>query len=56
MHSQEKYRQTIKAENVNHQGSLGLLALGDVGLFLWREKKATYQSQMAKNQREENSI
>lgn len=45
----EKEKNTIE---VPVRGSLGLLALGDKGLVLWRKKKAEHRKEMIKNQKE----
>jgi hypothetical protein len=39
----EKPKQIEKLEAVSERGSLGLLALGAVGLIAWRDKKAQIQ-------------
>lgn len=42
--AEKKLNRTVKSKsgkivNVTAEGSLGLLALGDIGLFLWREQR-----------------
>lgn len=49
--SQVENGQPVKYE-IPPEGSLGLLALGHIGLKLWREKrKEVYQAKIAENQK-----
>lgn len=46
-------KESVNQQNyqVNEKGSLGLLALGDIGIKLWRDAKRTAK-QMRQNEKE----
>ena len=47
-------KQETKEYQIPVKGSLGLLALGDIGLIKWREKKEKFKSKVKENKQKKD--